>query len=87
MDENVIISCPGLLGTPNGILGLFLPLYRDLKIKVASCLNDRSSNAAEMIVNKLLPESKETKSTLILFSNSYEGYSIANQTIKLIKKK
>lgn len=74
MDEDVIFSCPSSLGSPNGILGLFLPLYRDLNIKVYS-----------ESINALIPEDKESKSTLFLFCNSYQRYLTAEDVLRMIK--
>lgn len=87
MDEDVIVSCPGLLGPPNGILGLFLPLYRDLRIKVSSSINTRSVNSAEKIFDDIAPDDRQAKSTIIMFSISYHGYAIATRVLKLIKQR
>ncbi|XP_031787679.1 uncharacterized protein LOC100119111 [Nasonia vitripennis] len=87
MDEEIINSCPGMLGAPNGILGLFLPKHRDLTIKVASCIYNRSASYAEKIIEDISPDDKQLKSTLIIFCNSYQGYSLATQVLKHIKKR
>lgn len=87
MDEEVIVSCSGMLGAPNGILGLFLPQYRNLSIKVSSCIYNRSASSAKKIIDDITPENKQLKSTLFIFCNSYQGYSLATQVLQHIKKR
>lgn len=84
MDEEVIKSCPGLLGSPNGILGLFLPLYRDTKIKIVSSKYSHSQSADELIA-KLIPEDTESKSTILMFGNSYMCGFNADEILNSIK--
>ena len=87
MDEKVIVSCAGLLGDPNGIAGLFFPLHQGLKIKVSSCRNNAHVQCVEVIANDLAPDDEQTKSTIIMFSNSYTGFSLFTQALKLIEKR
>ncbi|XP_014222850.1 uncharacterized protein LOC106649765 isoform X1 [Trichogramma pretiosum] len=87
MNEQVIVSCPGLLGNPNGILGLFIPEYQDLKIKISFCTNGAGTDAVEKITSEITPDDKKIKSTIIMFCNSHQGYSIALQVWKLIRKR
>lgn len=73
-----ICSCPGLLGNPNGILGLFLPHYRDLEFKLTSLSNFRTSSP-EGLIHDLLPKNNQTKSTLIIFGS---GQNVMEQITK-----
>lgn len=71
MDDRQIISCDGLLGNANGILGLFIPQYRDLQIKVKNL--HQSNEPVRRIIDSLVPDDKSAKTTLILFARPY-GY-------------
>ncbi|XP_058791121.1 uncharacterized protein LOC131664219 [Phymastichus coffea] len=86
MDDKPIISCDGLLGTANGILGLFIPQYRGLQIKVKRL--HRASESVSSIINSLVPDDKSAKTAMILFARPY-GYdgTILEQIKRTFKQK
>lgn len=69
-DITHIKSCPGVLGRPDGILGLFLPKWCTLKIKIAYIA---TGNDYVSFFPKLLPDNRAEKSTFLIFARPSSG--------------
>lgn len=74
---------PDLSGPSDRILGLFLPEYKQLKIRVGY----HTDFYPEVNINKMfydfLPKDKSAKATIILFTQAYDNNSTITSLIRL----